>query len=65
MDINDFRSIITVLSLLCFIGIVWWAFSRGSKKGFDEAANLPFAESDDMEEEGGQSSSSTDQRKTI
>lgn len=47
MDINDFRSITTVLGLLCFLGIVGWAYSRGSKKGFDEAANLPFAEDDD------------------
>ncbi|WP_026687543.1 CcoQ/FixQ family Cbb3-type cytochrome c oxidase assembly chaperone [Azovibrio restrictus] len=47
MDINDFRSLITVLGLLCFLGIVGWAYSRGSKKGFDEAANLPFAEDDD------------------
>lgn len=47
MDINDFRSLITVLGLLCFLGIAGWAYSRGSKKGFDEAANLPFAEDDD------------------
>jgi len=47
MDINDLRSITTVLGLLCFLGIVGWAYARGSKKGFDEAANLPFAEHDD------------------
>lgn len=47
MDINDLRSIITVAGLLCFLAIVGWAYGRGSKKGFDEAANLPFAEGDD------------------
>ena len=47
MDINDLRSIITVLSLLTFLGICWWAYSRGSQKGFEEAAQLPFAEDDD------------------
>ena len=47
MDINDLRSIGTVGSLLTFLGILWWAFSRGNKKRFDEAANLPFAEHDD------------------
>ncbi|RIX41176.1 MAG: cbb3-type cytochrome c oxidase subunit 3 [Rhodocyclales bacterium GT-UBC] len=47
MDINDLRSLITVLGLLCFLGIVWWAYAGGSKKGFEEAANLPFAEHDD------------------
>jgi cytochrome c oxidase cbb3-type subunit 4 len=47
MDINDLRSITTVLGLLCFLGIVGWAYAKGSKRGFDEAANLPFAENDD------------------
>jgi cytochrome c oxidase cbb3-type subunit 4 len=49
MDINDLRSITTVLGLLCFLGIVAWAYGKGSKKGFDEAANLPFAENDDRD----------------
>ncbi|MBK9445838.1 MAG: cbb3-type cytochrome c oxidase subunit 3 [Betaproteobacteria bacterium] len=44
MDINDLRSIVTVVSFAMFLGIVWWAYSRGSKQRFDEAANLPFAE---------------------
>lgn len=45
MDINDLRSIMTVVSLLTFLGIVWWAFGvRGNRKRFEEAANLPFAE---------------------
>ena len=47
MDINDLRSVITVLGLLCFLGIVAWAYGKSSKKGFEEAANLPFAEEDD------------------
>lgn len=48
MDINDLRSIITVAGLLCFLAIVVWAYGKGSKKGFEEAANLPFAEHDDL-----------------
>jgi cytochrome c oxidase cbb3-type subunit 4 len=55
MDINDLRSITTVLGLLCFLGIVGWAYGKSSKKGFEEAANLPFAEHDD---EGAASSTS-------
>jgi len=55
MDINDLRSIVTVAGLLCFLAIVWWAYSKSSKKDFDEAANLPFAEHDD---EGAASSAS-------
>lgn len=49
MDINDLRSIMTVVSLLTFLGIVWWAYSRSNKGRFDEAANLPFAEEDDKD----------------
>lgn len=41
MDINDLRSIVTVLSLVCFLGIVGWAWSRSNKADFDEAARLP------------------------
>ncbi|MBS1189658.1 MAG: Cbb3-type cytochrome oxidase component [Rhodocyclaceae bacterium] len=55
MDINDLRSITTVLSMLTFLGIAWWAYSRGNKGRFEEAANLPFAEHDD---EGAASSTS-------
>jgi cytochrome c oxidase cbb3-type subunit 4 len=46
---------VTVAGLLCVLGIVAWAYGKGSKKGFDEAANLPFAEHDDQ---GAASSSS-------
>ena len=42
MDINDLRSAGTVVSLLTFLGIVAWAWSRRNKAGFDEAAQLPF-----------------------
>jgi cytochrome c oxidase cbb3-type subunit 4 len=50
MDINDLRSISTVISLFTFVGIIWWAYARGNKGRFDEAANLPFAEHDDKGE---------------
>ena len=46
MDINDLRSIMTVVSLATFVGIIWWAFSKGRKSRFDEAANQPFADKD-------------------
>lgn len=49
MDINDLRSATTVLALLTFLGIVWWAYRKGGKQSFDEAANLPFAGDDDAD----------------
>lgn len=42
MDVNDFRSIVTVLSLVVFLGIVAWAWSKSNQASFDEAAQLPF-----------------------
>ena len=45
MDINDLRSAVTVLSLVTFLGIVWWAYGlKSNHRRFDEAANLPFAD---------------------
>ncbi len=40
------RSILTLLALLCFLGICVWAYSKSAKKGFDEAALLPFTDED-------------------
>jgi cytochrome c oxidase cbb3-type subunit IV len=42
MDINTLRSVVTVISLLTFVGIVWWAWSKRRSADFREAANLPF-----------------------
>ena len=47
MDINDMRSAVTVVSLLVFVGIVAWAWSRRNQADFDAAARLPFADEQD------------------
>lgn len=44
MDINDLRSIVTMISLLMFVGILVWAWSKRNQRDFDEAAQLPFQE---------------------
>ena len=46
MDSNliDASSIMTVISLATFIGILWWTFRVKDKSDFDAAANLPFAD---------------------
>lgn len=41
MDINDIRSVITVLAMTLFAGIVWWAYSDRRSAAFDEAARIP------------------------
>ncbi len=48
MDINDLRSAFTVLSLVVFIGIVWWAYSDRRKVAYDEAARLPLDDEDNV-----------------
>jgi cytochrome c oxidase cbb3-type subunit IV len=42
--IFDARNVITVVSFLTFIGIIWWTFSARRTAAFNEAANLPFAD---------------------
>ena len=41
--------IITAIFILVFIGIVWWAFSKGNKQRFEEDARLPFQDDDDSQ----------------
>ena len=64
ISINDLRSVVTVVSLLTFLGIVWWAYGlKSSQKRFEEAANLPFTDVDAERAERGLSSRE-EQRKT-
>ena len=42
MDINTLRSAITVVSLLTFVGIVFWALSRRNKAELEEAATQTY-----------------------
>lgn len=41
------HSIMTLITFITFLGIVFWAWSRKRKPEFDEAANAPFALPDD------------------
>ena len=64
MDINELRSIVTVVSMLTFLGIVWWAYGvKSNKQRFEEAANLPCADVEADRIELGLSSCN-EQRKT-
>ena len=47
MDINDLRTLVTVLSFVVFAAIVTWAYSSRQRERFKEAANLPFVEPDE------------------
>ena len=41
MDVNDLRSLVTVISLLLFVCLVAWTWSRRRKAAFDEALTSP------------------------
>jgi len=47
MDSGTVSGIVTVIFIVVFIGIVWWAYSKGNKQRFDDAGKLPFNEEDD------------------
>ena len=44
MDINDLYGFSTVLVMIAFIGVCWWAYAPSRKKRFSDDANLPFAD---------------------
>ncbi len=48
MDTGTFRGLITLILIVAFIGIFFWAYSKRRKPDFDEAANLPFADDDEQ-----------------
>ena len=53
MDINDIRSVITVISLALFLSLVAWVWSGRRRAAFEEAARLPFADGEDGTESAG------------
>jgi cytochrome c oxidase cbb3-type subunit IV len=49
MEVNLLRTIGEVTSFLMFIGILVWALSGARNKGFNEAAQLPFDDDEDVD----------------
>jgi cytochrome c oxidase cbb3-type subunit 4 len=41
MTITLFQSIWTIVVMITFLAIVWWAYSALRKTAFDQAARLP------------------------
>jgi cytochrome c oxidase cbb3-type subunit 4 len=46
MDVNDLRTAVTVVSFVCFAGIVAWAWSRRNRAHLDDCARIPFLAAD-------------------
>lgn len=45
-DINAYRSAVTVLALVLFVALMVWTWQRKRLAAFDEAAKLPFLDTD-------------------
>lgn len=44
IDINSLRGLSTILVMVAFFAVFFWAYSGKRKSEFDDAANLPFAD---------------------
>jgi cytochrome c oxidase cbb3-type subunit 4 len=42
MDVNTLRIIATLAAFVTFLGIAVWAYARGNRERFEEAARIPF-----------------------
>ena len=49
--ITQIQVVWTVVVMIIFLGIVFWAWSGRRKESFDEAANIPLEEEDFLQEE--------------
>lgn len=48
MNYSLILSVWTIVVMVLFIGIVLWAWSGKRKQHFDEAANIPFSEDEEL-----------------
>ena len=46
MDVNTLRIVATLAAFATFLGIFAWAYRRGNRDRFDEAAQVPFLQED-------------------
>ena len=53
IDINDIRSLVTLLGLTLFIALLAWTWWPTRKAAHDAAAQLPFVGDHDSPAEGG------------
>ncbi len=65
MDLNTLRGVSTILVMIAFAGICWWAFSPSRKKKFDDAANLPFADDEPNKDRSAGTKTVSDARQNV
>ena len=42
------RGLGSIFALIAFSGVIWWAYGSSRKKRFDDDANIPFKENEEM-----------------
>ncbi|HMM73953.1 MAG TPA: CcoQ/FixQ family Cbb3-type cytochrome c oxidase assembly chaperone [Rhodocyclaceae bacterium] len=52
MDSGTLSGIVTIVFIVVFVGIVWWAYSHANKERFEDAGRLPFAEDEPPAQQG-------------
>ncbi len=60
MDKGTLGAISTVLVMLAFAGVCWWAFAPSRKRRFEEDARLPFADDEATDKQTDDHHSSND-----
>ncbi|HLS98781.1 MAG: cbb3-type cytochrome c oxidase subunit 3 [Porticoccaceae bacterium] len=58
MDQGTLQGIATILAMVAFLGVCWWAYSGHKKQDFEEASQLPFA--DDASDSGADGDGASD-----
>lgn len=58
MEMNWFRALMTVIWMVLFLGIAWWAYSPKQKKRFDEASRLALDDTQPSNDKNAKESSS-------
>lgn len=49
MDINLLRALVTIVALVLFVLIAWWAFRPANRERFEQDARIPLDSSDGPE----------------
>ncbi len=49
MDLGEVRGWITPLTMCCFLGICWWAYTGKNRERFEKDALLPFLDDESSE----------------
>ncbi|WP_310734374.1 cbb3-type cytochrome oxidase subunit 3 [Ideonella livida] len=52
-DLNFWRSVVTVVSMVLFVALVVWTWRRSQQPAYDEAAQLPLVEEEPLASDAG------------